>query len=222
LLPHTALHTNLDNYSFANIACTNEREANPPAPFPPYRLHPKFVLQSFLWYLQEPTAERDAAAVAEGSSPLTGSNAHNRQPISREEQAQRAHSRMHARIAEAVALMDLGSFQSEGFCNLVEPVTKQLLEAVKTARMREAKGGDVQVGPNLVKAVSAFGPKNSLKRARPFIEGKGRRRVKGPRGENVPVRQQPLKAAATARAPVRMSLVQQCAKLQADRKKGVP
>jgi len=27
--------------------------------------------------------------------------------------------------------MDLGSFQSEGFCNLVEPVTKQLLEAVK-------------------------------------------------------------------------------------------
>jgi len=118
--------------------------------------------------------------------------------------------------------MDLSSFQSEGFCNLVEPVTKQLFEAVKTARLREAKGGDVQVGPDLVKAGSAFGSNNSLKRARPFIEGKGRRRVKGPRGENVPVRQQPLKAAATARAPVRMSLVQQCAKLQADRKKGVP
>jgi len=156
-----------------------------------------------------PRSEQEVEPEAtESTHPLTGSAAHNRQPLTR---AEEAHSCLQGRLAEVAALVDLASCQDKRFCDRMEPLTQQLLVSVKAGRVRIGGVDGAEVQPHLVKVKSAYGAKNSLKRGMSFLEKGGKRTSKKARGENVPVSGPPLKG-ANAKGPARPTLLQQLVK----------
>jgi hypothetical protein len=111
--------------------------------------------------------------------PLAGSRAHNRQPLSRQEEDRKTASFFQDVCQEAADRLTASSSNAE-FCALMQPLVQNFVREVKAAEVRCAGAGVPEtVGPSLAVVESTRG--NSLKRKLAGIEGERKHRKPGGR-----------------------------------------
>jgi hypothetical protein len=159
----------------------------------------------------EPTKDVDSHPDLGAPLPLNGSNVHNKQAISREEEELRVKAETVALFA-AVSAEFQANISNPTFCAKIRPRLQQYAANQKSDVARsDVPAASSECPAKLAPLDTGFG--NSLKRKKAAIEGTGKRKAK-PRSENVPSGQplKGLKSRALGRQSFRQQLSQGASK----------